>query len=545
MPTALETYVKAAEETGLIDSRTASRLRRETRHGGGDPLEVITRQCRIPASSLYRALAKMLRIPYLDATLIDPPRNLLKRIPEALIRRKRTLPVLENDEGVLLATCDVNDHQTFDTFRRLLGKPVRIGLVEPSGLEEAVARTLGPEKGDRTQTFAVPVEQFDAVAFLDKLMKEAHLMRASDIHFEPQEKDMRIRLRIDGRLRNYRGFLSGEKGNSLISRVKVLAGMDIAERRAPQDGGFSHVLPGGERIDARIATAPTHFGERATMRFLGFETEGLALDTLGLSPESLEKFRSAIRRPHGIILLTGPTGSGKTTTLYAALREINSQKKNILTIEDPVEYALPGISQLQVDTVGKLTFAKAIRSLLRHDPDVLMVGEIRDFETADSALKAAMTGHLVFSTLHTNTACGAVMRLVDLGCEPYLVGATLNAVISQRLLRRLCPRCKRSRRISESEAESLGISDMGTEVHEPLGCPACMGTGYRGRIGIFEALWIDKELSRKISRGVTEEQALQDYANDKMTSLRDDGLAKVAQGITSIEEVAAVTGTEK
>ncbi len=543
MPMALETYVKAAEETGLIDSRTASRLRRETRHSGEDPLDVITRQCRIPAPSLYRALAKMLRIPYLDAALIDPPQDLLKRIPESLIRRKRTLPVLEDDEGVLLATCDVNDHQTFDTFRRLLGKPVRIGLAEPSGLEETVARTLGPEKGDRTQTLVVPVEQFDAVAFLDKLMKEAHLMRASDIHFEPQAKDMRIRLRIDGRLRNYRAFLSGEKGNSLISRVKVLAGMDIAERRAPQDGGFSYVLPGGERIDARVAAAPTHFGERATLRFLGLETEGLTLDTLGLSADSLKKIRSVIRKPHGIILLTGPTGSGKTTTLYAALREINSQEKNILTIEDPVEYALHGISQLQVDTVGKITFAKAIRSFLRHDPDVLMVGEIRDFETADAALKAAMTGHLVFSTLHTNTACGAVARLVDLGCEPYLVGATLNAVISQRLLRRLCTRCKKSRHLSEREAESLGITE--TEVHEPVGCPACLGTGYRGRIGIFETLWVDRELARRISRGVAEERRLQDYANDKMTSLRDDGLAKVIQGITSIEEVLTVTGAER
>ena len=340
-------------------------------------------------------------------------------------------------------------------------------------------------------------------------------------------------------------------GISLISRIKVLASLDIAEQRATQDGGLTYTFPhqAKRKIDIRVATAPTRWGERITLRLLGLETEKLTLTSLGMSPKDLEKFRCAIARPFGVILLTGPTGSGKTTTLYGALREINRPQINIMTIEDPIEYVIPGINQLQVGSGTKTTFASALRALLRHDPDVLMVGEIRDYETADIALKASLTGHLVFSTLHTNSAVSAVTRLIDIGCEQYLIGSSLTAIIAQRLAQRLCPKCKKSRNMTHEEKRLLGLNEGSGnsptgQIYEPVGCIHCMSTGYRGRVGIFESLWLDEELRNAISGGINQKALLEMAKSKGLMSLRDDGYSKVLEGLTSLDEILTLTVME-
>jgi type IV pilus assembly protein PilB len=380
----------------------------------------------------------------------------------------------------------------------------------------------------------------DAVALLDELMREAVGRRASDVHLEPLGTELRVRYRVDGHLQVRRPALRAEVANPLLSRVKVLAGLDIAEKREPQDGGFAwRSSPEARPVDLRVATAPTRHGERATIRLLGLDTESLTLATLGFEEERLHALRAVIQRPHGMILLTGPTGSGKTTTLYALLRELNRPDVNILTVEDPIEYSIGGVNQVQVDQVGKVSFANVLRSLLRHDPDVLMVGEVRDAETADLAMKAAMTGHLVLSTVHTNSACGAVTRLVDLGVQPFLVGSTLSAVIAQRLVRRLCPACKKERPATPAEAALLRRS-LAT-VFDRTGCPACYGTGYRGRLALFESLFMDRELGALVSRGINETDLQAEAVRRGVRLLRQDGIDRVERGLTTIDELVSAT----
>jgi len=327
--------------------------------------------------------------------------------------------------------------------------------------------------------------------------------------------------------------------NGLISRIKVLSNLDIAEQREPQDGGMSYYLPApiDSEFNIRVATAPTRLGERVTMRILGQEAHNLTLEKLGMSAEDLVMFRKSIRKPFGMILLTGPTGSGKSTTLFAALQEINAPDLNIMTVENPIEYVMEGVSQIQ--TGPKISFAGALRSLLRHDPDVLMVGEIRDEETADVALKAAMTGHLVFSTLHTNTAAGTVARLIDISCEPFLIGSTMNAVIAQRLVRRLCPHCRVEKAATAEERELLDVKTSVATIYEPKGCAYCQGSGYRGRLGLFETLWFDEELSKLVARGADEEE-LESRAGTRLRSMWNDGAAKVLAGATTLSELQTV-----
>lgn len=536
--------VEAAVDSGLIDAETVARLRAEVRGRREPLLEAITRHGRFPLAALYRALADARGLPFVDLGVVIPSETLLKLVPAAVLRKRLVLPVVQEDDAVLLATADPDDRQTVTIFERLFGQPIRFALADPQTLESAIERALGVGTANDTAPAGLSpaAAAMDAVALLDRILKEAYLRRASDVHLEPEAHGMRVRFRMDGRLQMFLSGLEPAVGASLLSRVKVLADLNIAEQRAPQDGRFSYQPSGmeGKECDIRVATMPTRWGERATLRLLGMETAELTLEMLGLSPQDLERFRTVIRRPYGIVLLTGPTGSGKTTTLYAAIREINQPHLNVMTIEDPVEYLIPGVSQVHVGWTDKVTFASALRSMLRHDPDVLMVGEIRDRETADMALRAAMTGHLMFSTLHTNTACGALTRLLDLGCEPYLIGSTLSAVIAQRLVRRLCPRCKRGRPATPAEAEVLGATDQEVEVSDPVGCAHCLGTGFRGRVGLFEPLWIDLRLAKLISRGATQTD-IEAHVASSLTTLRADGCAKVRAGITTLDEVLAVT----
>jgi type IV pilus assembly protein PilB len=416
---------------------------------------------------------------------------------------------------------------------------VRTALAEPRALDVAIERAL--LRLDRPQARRPELEAgaLDAVALLDELLREAVGRRASDVHVEPLANELRVRYRVDGSLQVRRPPLRTEAAAPLLSRIKVLAGLDIAEKREPQDGGFSwKSSPDARPVDLRVATAPSRHGERATIRLLGLETESLTLATLGLDEERLRIVREIISRPHGMVLLSGPTGSGKTTTLYAVLRELNKPDLNIITVEDPIEYSIGGVNQVQVDGVGKVSFANVLRSLLRHDPDVLMVGEVRDAETADLAVKAAMTGHLVLSTVHTNSAVGAVTRLVDLGLQPFLVGATLSAVIAQRLVRKLCPSCKRARPATDAESRRIGREGA---VFDPAGCASCYGTGFRGRVALFELVVIDRELGARIARGISESDLLGEVTTRGARTLREDGIRRVLEGATTLDEVLAAT----
>lgn len=526
-----EQLLDAAVARGLIEDGAPARLRAEARRLRVDLLELATARYRVPLASFYQAVAEVRGMPFVDPASRTPPLHLVRKLPQALLLRKRVLP-LEDGEVIPLATDDPDDRGTLESVQRILGRPIQIMLAEPGTLQAAIHRALADTRRNGQEVEA------DAVALLDEILREAYLRRASDIHVLPEESGLRVRLRVDGLLQDYLPRIEGADAATLISRIKVLANLDIAEQRMPQDGGFSYRLPSpiDREFNLRVATAPIRLGERATLRLLGQETNILTLSDLGMAEEDLRLLRQAIRKPYGMILLTGPTGSGKSTTLFAALQEINRPEINVMTVENPIEYFMEGVSQVQ--TGPKISFADALRSFLRHDPDVLMVGEIRDEETADVALKAAMTGHLVFSTLHTNTACGTVVRLADIGCEPYLIGSTMNAVIAQRLVRRLCPHCRDEREATAQECRQLG-APQGIRLYVPKGCAVCQGKGYRGRIGVFETLWFDEELSRFVSRGCDEE-ALERHAGARLRPMWEDGCRKVMQGVTTLDELLQV-----
>lgn len=539
MPLAAEQLIDAAVNQHLIEAGTLAQLRMEARRKRVDLLEAIAAHYRLPVSALYQAAAEMRSLVFVNPLAATPSADLLKRIPSALAKRKLIMPIAEDAEGVLVATADPDDRATVDTLQRLFGRHVRLAVAEPGALSVAIERNM-PGPG-QASALAEAIVETNLIAMLNDILKEAYLRRSSDVHMAQEESGLRVRLRVDGKLQDYHLNADGAVANGLISRVKVLANLDIAEQREPQDGGMSYYLgpPIDTEFNIRVATAPTRLGERVTMRLLGQEAQSLTLPTLGMSDQDMQHFRKAIRKPFGMILLTGPTGSGKSTTLFAALQEINNPELNIMTVENPIEYVMDGVSQIQ--TGPKISFASALRSLLRHDPDVLMVGEIRDEETADVALKAAMTGHLVFSTLHTNTAAGTVARLEDIGCEPYLIGSTMNAVIAQRLVRRLCPHCRVSRIVSGEESILLGQEGKQATVYEPVGCAACQGRGYRGRLGLFETLWFDEALANLVSKGCTEDELeSMAIASGRLSLMWDDGSRKVLAGDTSLSELQAV-----
>jgi general secretion pathway protein E len=395
---------------------------------------------------------------------------------------------------------------------------------------------------EQTADLLDDVSDAPVIRLVNRMISQAVKAGASDIHIEPFRDSLKIRYRIDGILYER---LTPPKGiqSSLISRIKVMASMNIAEKRVPQDGR-AQVRIGDQEIDIRISTVPTSFGERLVMRLLNKSGYFLSLDQFGLSEDHSNRLNRIIQQTHGIVLVTGPTGSGKTTTLYAALSEINSPDKNIITIEDPVEYNLTGIGQIQVNAKIGVTFARGLRAIVRQDPDVILVGEIRDIETAGIAIQSALTGHLVFSTLHTNDAAGAVTRLKDLGVEPYLIASSVNAIIAQRLVRILCRHCRTAHTLTAEDVKSIhfnGLDLVGTRVFKPRGCSRCFDTGYLGRQAIFEILELDDEI-RQLILQTAETGKIREMAVRKgMATLRSDGMAKVLQGVTSIREVFRVT----
>jgi type II secretory ATPase GspE/PulE/Tfp pilus assembly ATPase PilB-like protein len=522
--------------TGLIDAKVIEKLRVTARRQRTSIMTMVLAHYRFPSSALYRAVAQQQRVEYIDISYCDVERDLLKKIPNSIVRRKLVLPML-SDGKVKLIVSDPSDRTSIDLAQRMMGKVLPLAMADNQQLQRRISHLLPANEANAT---SISEDDTDVVALLDDILREAYLNRASDVHFITEKLGLRVRFRVDGKLRDHPVDANSAIASGMISRIKVLSNLDISEQRQPQDGGFTYKLaaPINQEFSIRVATAPTRLGERITMRLLGQESGGLTLHDLGMLDTDLERFRSAIHNPYGMILLTGPTGSGKSTTLFAALQEINDPAVNIMTVENPIEYVIEGVSQVQ--TGHKVSFADALRSFLRHDPDVLMVGEIRDHETADVAVKAAMTGHLVFSTLHTNNAVSAVTRLIDIGCEPFLIGSTMTAVIAQRLVRRLCTECRSKRSVTDKEREAMAIDSV-EYIYDAVGCAVCQGTGFRGRVGLYETLWFNEKLARLVARGADEEviETEASKTND-LQFMWQDGCNKVVLGMTTLNEVKDV-----
>ena len=489
------------------------------------------------------------------ATTIDPVAATM--VPESLARRYAIVPIaLHEDGSLVVAMSDPGDVIALDDLRRVTGRNILRVAADRAQIVAAIDRFLrddevleslaGELRGTDEDALALAsmstaVDDAPIVRFVNALITQAVQDRASDIHIEPQERDVRIRYRVDGVLHEVttqnRRIVAG-----VVSRLKIMADLDIAERRMPQDGRLT-MTADGRSVDLRLSTLPTVYGEKVVMRILDKTSVLLELADLGFLPDNFARYERSYRKPYGMILVTGPTGSGKSTTLYATLNVINRPEVNIVTVEDPVEYRLPGINQVQVNPKAGLTFSSALRSILRQDPDVVLLGEMRDPETAKIGMEAALTGHLVLSTLHTNDAPSAVTRLGEMGIDPFLVASSVEVVLAQRLARRLCVRCKDPFQPTPSELLMWGIPFDGADVpvlFRPKGCSACANTGYRGRLALHEVMPVTEDIERLIVMRAPSNEIAKYAANQGMHSLRQDGLAKVQAGETTIEEIARV-----
>jgi len=484
------------------------------------------------------------------------------RVPYAFARRHGLLPTAEEDGKLDVAMREGADPKALIELRRFLARPFAVHQVDapafdrllsdlyPSGTEAAADAAGSLGFGDDLGHIAAGMPSAEdlldtsddapAIRLINGIIADAARQGVSDIHIEPYESGLVVRMRMDGVLRESLR-MPAHVAPVVVSRVKVMARLDIAERRLPQDGRISLTL-GGKLIDVRVSTLPSRAGERVVLRILDKENAGIDLDHLGMMPDVQAMLEHALAEPNGIVLVTGPTGSGKTTTLYAGVKRLNDGSRNILTVEDPVEYAVDGVGQTQINPQVGLSFAAGLRAILRQDPDVVMVGEIRDRETADIAVQAALTGHLVLSTVHTNDAVGAITRLRDMKVESFLIASTVRAVIAQRLVRRLCPQCREPATASGSLAASLGL-EPGTTVYEPKGCAACGKSGYKGRIGLFEAVRVDDEIRRLVNAGA-EETAIAAHAFQRHDTLGQAARRLVEDGVTSPEEALRVSRHE-
>lgn len=499
----------------------------------------------------------------LESYEIDP--EALRYIPRAVAEEHLVLPIQMSEDRMLVAMADPGNVFAIDEIRSRTGKRVEPIEVDEVELRNAIdhyyasrARASVSTEGaattniemrlsgsefavDMDQKLVEMLDQAPVVAIVEQILKEAVRMRASDIHIEPRAENVRVRYRVDGQLMTFT-TLPSDMHRYAISRIKIMAGADISETRMPQDGRFATEVD--ERpIDVRVSTLPTYWGEKAVLRILDKSRALVSLNQLGMSQETMHAWERLLHTRQGMLLVTGPTGSGKSTTLYASLHTINDDTKNITTVEDPIEYQVAGVNQTQVHPRIGLTFATALRFILRQDPDIILVGEIRDLETAEMAFRAAMTGHLVLSTLHTNDAPSAAARLVDMGVEPYLIGSSLIGVIAQRLVRRICPRCREEVEPSELELERLELSaDQAKKMkfHHGRGCAMCRNTGYSGRIGVYELMQINSDLREAIAGGANSSELRRIAIRAGMRTLKYDGLAKVNAGITTASEVVTL-----
>jgi type IV pilus assembly protein PilB len=506
---------------------------------------------------LAKSLALRGRLEYIELTEKDIDRRAATLVDQKVLRKHGALPLRVENGRMTTAVSDPSDFYALEDLRILSGYPItpvvavdeeiRRVLDKVFAVGEEVADLLEDTSGELTAEDCAEVElEGDGgapiVRFVGSILRRAIGDGASDIHVEPRSRELAVRMRVDGILREITS-VPPKLQSGIVARLKILADLDIAEKRLPQDGRFS-VRLGDRKVDLRVATLPTVFGERVVLRLLSTANVEMDLNGLGFAPKVLRRYEEIFRRSYGTILVTGPTGSGKSTTLYATLRELNSPEKNIITVEDPVEYRMGGLNQVQVNPKIGLTFASGLRSILRSDPDVVMIGEIRDTETAKISVKAALTGHLVLATLHTNDAPSAVTRLTDMGVEPFLISSAVDCVISQRLTRRLCEKCKRPVKVEEETLSGLGFPTEhfaweveGYTFYEAVGCERCGGTGYRGRIGVYEMMVVTDDIREIVLKQASVDEVRETAKEIGMIPLREDGLLKAAQGITAIEEV--------
>jgi len=512
----------------------------------------------VTKDDVLKALAVQNNLPYLFRGELPSPLPVVKNLSPKYLRQYVVCPIAVEGGLLTVATADPLNPMIVDDLRQSTGLDVRIVVSPGEGILEAIDRTYdgaatplqrivegleeerGPEGEEdvnhlRDMAFEAPV-----IRLVNLLVESAIAAEASDIHIEPFEDTLRVRYRIDGILFDQESPPRRLR-DAVTSRIKLMAEMNIAERRLPQDGRIRVSLH-GRRVDIRVSTIPTVHGESIVMRLLDRASVFLPLEKLGFGSDTLKHFEALIQRPHGILLVTGPTGSGKTTTLYAALEKINSPDRKILTVEDPVEYQLKGVNQIPVKPKIGLSFATGLRHIVRQDPDVILVGEIRDLETVDIAIQAALTGHMVFSTLHTNDAPGAIPRLQDMGAEPYLIASVLEGVLAQRLVRRICQVCRAPETPSAADIEALGVeAPPGVTLYRGLGCDECRNTGYRGRTAIYELFTITEDVRSLILRRASSREIRRLAVEAGMTTLRMDGWSRACEGVTTVEEVLRVT----
>lgn len=525
----------------------------------------------VPAADMTLALAQYLKMPPISITHFVPNEQLLGLVPREILIRHLAFPVAKTGKTLTLALGDPFDMIGIDEIQMHTGLEIVPLVASEQQIKEAFEKFLvdsaeganiedllkeadpdlevGHEKveEDSEESIEMVLESAEGapvIRMVNMILLEALRTNASDIHLEPQEKKLRLRYRIDGSLVESPSPPKNLQG-AVTSRMKLMSGMDIAERRIPQDGRIK-IRALGKEVDLRVSTLPTIFGEKVVMRILDKSALFPNLAALGLDEDAFRSMKHAISQPHGIILVTGPTGSGKTTTLYSCLQELNTADVNIMTCEDPVEYQITGINQIQINAFVGLTFSAALRSVLRQSPDIILIGETRDNETAEIAIKAALTGHLVLSTLHTNDACGAITRLIDMGVEPSLLASSLILAQAQRLIRKLCPACRKEQK--KLPLDKLRAYDVDPEyfkdvtVYQAVGCPRCHNVGYKGRSAIMEVLRVDKELRQDILSGLSSKEVAAKAVANGMLTLKDIGLIKVKEGLTSLDAALQVTG---
>lgn len=553
-------------ELGIVTEDQIADALEKQRAAGMRLGEVLLQEGFVKPRDLIRALAVQFDLPFVDLDDRTIDTDLAQLVPQNLARRHRAVPVWRDDNQIVVAMANPVDVLALDDIRSLVGRQVVAVMAEAAQILSVVDRlghsdsrvqeTIQAAVVENREVAAVQdVDEFDEggekapiVQFVDLLLAKAIQERASDIHVEPTADDLKIRFRVDGVLHQAMAPPSSLQAG-IISRIKVMADIDIAERRVPQDGRLTAMINGVPH-DIRVVTIPTVHGEAAVLRILASGQQGVGIDGLGFLAEQMERYREAYERPWGAILVTGPTGSGKSTTLYATLEDLQDPTRNIITIEDPVEYRINGIKQVQVNHRSGMTFARALRSFLRADPDIMLVGEVRDGETATIAVEASLTGHLVLSTLHTNTSSSAPMRLIEMGVEPFLVASSVTAVLAQRLARRLCTKCRQPKEI---RLDQLGLdddalaalpedlrSDDSFEGFHAVGCESCGKSGYRGRFAIHEVLTITDEISDLVLAQARAEDVERMAVEQGMHTLRTDGLRKVRMGLTTVEELFRV-----
>ncbi len=562
-PSATGTRLAALlKQTGLFGEEQVARLLEHKAEDGPSITRRVVDDKLADEESFLAAIGKVLGYPFMRLNEASVEEGVLERLPAKVVFQYNVVPLALEKGCLRVATNDPFNPGLLDALRLVSGMRVRLTLSSSSDIAKAINRFygVGADTVERLiQDNRIEVQPEEALAkvdlsdldheasivkFVNQVIWEAYKDRATDIHFEPMEDALRIRYRVDGVLHQTSMPSQLKRFQAaILSRIKVMANMDIAEKRLPQDGRIGLAIR-GENLDIRVSTIPTVYGESVSLRLLTRNSGILSLDGVGMAPKDDAIIRKLIRRPHGILLVTGPTGSGKSTTLYAWLHTINSIEKRIITIEDPIEYEMSGINQIHVRSEIGLTFATGLRHILRQDPNVIMVGEIRDFETAEIAIRASLTGHLVFSTLHTNDAPGAITRLIDMGVEPFLVASSVEAIVAQRLVRVLCDTCKRPQKLDRPFLEGIHfpVEELnGQSIYESVGCEHCRHTGFLGRSGIFEVLNVSDTIRPMIIARDSANAIKQKGISEGMRTLRDDGWAKTLKGKTTVEEVLRVS----